>query len=154
MLLAITNFVDSTKTTAATDTFKHAVNLAKDSVKTLNNITLDLSNIEKGNGILITVVGLLVVFFALALLSFFFILLSKALKVNLKKKRIEKGEIKDDTVEEDRSGEIDAAISLALHLYFSEIHDQEAAVLTINRVQRTYSPWSSKIYGLRNYPRK
>ncbi|HAH59495.1 MAG TPA: phage tail protein, partial [Bacteroidales bacterium] len=31
-----------------------------------------------------------------------------------------------------------------------ELHDHEDAVLTIKKVARTYSPWSSKIYGLRN----
>ncbi len=155
MLIALINFVDTLQQKAiAPDSVKKVVEAAKDSVKTINNIQLDFSNIEKGNGILITIVGMGVVFIALAALSIFFIYLTKAMKINLKKKRIEKGEIKSDTIEADSSGEIDAAISLALHLYFSEIHDQENTVLTINRVQRTYSPWSSKIYGLRNYPRK
>jgi glutaconyl-CoA/methylmalonyl-CoA decarboxylase subunit delta len=47
------------------------------------------------------------------------------------------------------SGEVNAAIAVAIHLYRSELHDYEDTVLTINKVSRTYSPWSSKIYGLR-----
>lgn len=33
-------------------------------------------------------------------------------------------------------------------------HDVENTVLTIRKVARTYSPWSSKIYSLRDVPRK
>jgi Na+-transporting methylmalonyl-CoA/oxaloacetate decarboxylase gamma subunit len=44
-----------------------------------------------------------------------------------------------------------AAVAAAIHLYNAELHDEEATVLTINRVSRTYSPWSSKIHGLNTY---
>ena len=50
----------------------------------------------------------------------------------------------------DLTGEVNAAIAAAIHLYRSELHDHENTVLTIKKVARTYSPWSSKIYGLRN----
>lgn len=60
-------------------------------------------------------------------------------------------EIETETAkEEELSGEINAAIAAAIHLYRSELHDYEDTVLTIKKVSRTYSPWSSKIYGLRN----
>jgi len=49
--------------------------------------------------------------------------------------------------------EIFAAIAMALHLHESELHDAENTILTINRVAKLYSPWSSKIYGLRRCPR-
>ncbi len=49
-------------------------------------------------------------------------------------------------------GETAAAISLALSLYMQEIHDYEKTVLTMQKVMRPYSPWSSKIYGLRERP--
>ena len=49
--------------------------------------------------------------------------------------------------------ELQAAISLALHLYVTELHDFEKTILTIRKVMRPYSPWSSKIYGLRRSPR-
>ncbi|WP_321479662.1 OadG family transporter subunit [uncultured Bacteroides sp.] len=52
------------------------------------------------------------------------------------------------------SGEIFAAISLALHEYQDNVHDIEDTILTINRVKRNYSPWSSKIYTLRQTPKK
>ena len=50
----------------------------------------------------------------------------------------------------DLTGEINAAIAAAIHLYRSELHDFEDTVITMKKVSKTYSPWSSKIYGLRN----
>lgn len=55
--------------------------------------------------------------------------------------------------EEEMSGEVNAAIAMALYLYQNELHDFENTVLTINKVSRNYSPWSSKIYTLRKLPR-
>lgn len=46
-----------------------------------------------------------------------------------------------------------AAIAMALHLYYSEVHDEESAIITIKTVEKRYSPWSSKIYGLNNLVR-
>ncbi len=56
----------------------------------------------------------------------------------------------EDPKQTDLTGEVNAAIAAAIHLYRSELHDHENTVLTIKKVARTYSPWSSKIYGLRN----
>ncbi len=55
--------------------------------------------------------------------------------------------------ETEMSGELNAAIATALFLYQNEMHDQENTVLTIQKVSRNYSPWSSKIYMLRKNPR-
>ena len=46
-----------------------------------------------------------------------------------------------------------AAIAAAVYLYYTEQHDFENYVLTIKRIEKIYSPWSSKIYGLRKPPR-
>lgn len=43
-----------------------------------------------------------------------------------------------------------AAIAMAMHLYF-DAHDEEPHVITIEEVERRYSPWSSKIYSMRNF---
>jgi len=51
------------------------------------------------------------------------------------------------------SGEVNAAIAMTLFLYYNELHDHENTVLTIQKVSRNYSPWSSKIYTLRRNPR-
>lgn len=50
------------------------------------------------------------------------------------------------------SGEVIAAIAMALNEHL-DAHDRESTILTINKVRRAYSPWSSKIYGLRETPR-
>lgn len=42
-----------------------------------------------------------------------------------------------------------AAIAMAMHLYY-DAHDEEPHVITIQEVERRYSPWSSKIYSMRN----
>ncbi len=105
-------------------------------------------------GLGMTFVGMTVVFLSLLLLYILFYNVSKALiyKKNISLKKTRKEEIKI-AKEEELTGEVNAAIGLALHLYFSEMHDQESKILTINRVARTYSPWSSKIYGIRQSPR-
>ena len=51
-------------------------------------------------------------------------------------------------------GEIFAAIAMAMYEMQSDVHDVEDTVLTITRVKRSYSPWSSKIYTLRETPQK
>lgn len=101
----------------------------------------------------LTVVGLAVVFTALLLLYVVFLNLTKFLNTRSKKKLIKEGHTEDTVKESELTGEINAAIAAALYLYSQQLHDQESAVLTINRVSRTYSPWSSKIYGLRQNPR-
>jgi len=50
--------------------------------------------------------------------------------------------------------EIAAAIITALKLYKSNLHDQESEMLTISRITRAYSPWSSKIHGLTQLPER
>jgi len=53
--------------------------------------------------------------------------------------------------EESISGEVNAAIVMALYYYQHDLHDVEKTVLTIKKVSRTYSPWSSKIYGMNTF---
>jgi hypothetical protein len=42
------------------------------------------------------------------------------------------------------------AMAMALHMFYDEVHDTESNVITIKRIERRYSPWSSKIYGISN----
>lgn len=104
-------------------------------------------------GIGMTVIGYVVVFLALLFLYITFSNLTKLLNINVR--RILRRDGKSDAATEELSisGEVSAAIDMALHLYYSEIHDYEDTVLTINKISRIYSPWSSKIYGLRQNPR-
>lgn len=104
-------------------------------------------------GIGITFVGMAVVFFSLLLLYVVFFNVTKLLNYKLKLVLKKEGKLAAAQEKEELSGEVNAAIAMAIHLYMSEIHDRENMVLTINRVARTYSPWSSKIYGIRQFPR-
>lgn len=47
-------------------------------------------------------------------------------------------------------GEVSAAVAMALYLHFGEMHDVESGVVTIKRISKLYSPWSSKLYHMRN----
>lgn len=105
-------------------------------------------------GIGITAIGIGVVFISLLLLYALFYNITKILNLKLRRERRKEGkEISPELKSQEIPGEVNAAIAMALHIFFSEQHDRENTVLTINRVARTYSPWSSKIYGLRQYPR-
>jgi len=51
------------------------------------------------------------------------------------------------------SGEIFAAIALAIYEITEDDHDDDNTVLTIKKVVRNYSPWNSKIHSMRQMPR-
>ena len=98
--------------------------------------------------------GILVVFTALTLLVIAFLITGKISKQSIKlrkKKSAQQAVIEEH--EKDLTGEEIAAISMALHLFISEVHDDESNVITIKRIERRYSPWSSKIYGMTNLNR-
>ena len=102
-------------------------------------------------GLIITIVGMIVVFAALVILNIIFNQLPRLLKFQLRIKFRKSGK-KSENEEccADISGDTNAAIALALHLYMNELHDMESNVMTIAKISKRYSPWSSKIYGLRN----
>jgi len=64
----------------------------------------------------------------------------------------EKRKLEEKTGEPEKAlnSDSEAAIALALYLYFNEMHDEESDVITVKRVSKTYSPWSSKLYNMRN----
>lgn len=99
-----------------------------------------------GMALLAMLVVILVLAFTATIFQNIDNLIQFTLKVSSKRrKESEAPEKKPST-----SGEEAAAIALALHMYISEQHDSESMRLTLNRISRTYSPWSSKIYGIMN----
>ena len=104
-------------------------------------------------GVGMTFIGMSVVFLSLLLLYILFFNITKIINLKLSLVKKEKSEKKQIPISINPDEEVYASIGLALHLHFSELHDKESTVLTINKVARTYSPWSSKIYGLRQFPR-
>lgn len=97
-------------------------------------------------------IGVSVVFFALIILVIAFKITGNLSKKSFKiKKKQLSGEVLTEPIQEkELSGQEIAAISMALHLFLSDIHDEESNIITIKRIERRYSPWNSKIYGLTN----
>jgi Na+-transporting methylmalonyl-CoA/oxaloacetate decarboxylase gamma subunit len=113
------------------------------------------ANDPTGAGMGITAV--LVVFTALILLYVSFKNVGRFYINRGNKKAAEAVEAKGGKVDEvkDKDGmsaEVCAAIAAALYQMFGDVHDIEDAVLTIEKKAVNYSPWSSKIYSLRQTP--
>ena len=108
-----------------------------------------MSNINL-ESLVIAASGYLIVFMALVLLFWFFSMVPGIIALGKNKRRKWQG--KPPVIQEGEaiSGEATAAIAMALHFYIGEIHDEESGVLTIKRISKTYSPWSSKIYAVSN----
>lgn len=110
-------------------------------------------------GIGMAIMAMLVVFSGLILLYVSFRIIG-AIGVKLAKRNAmkvygitDKKEAKEKAIGTE-SGEVFAAIAMALHEYQDNVHDIEDTILTINKVKRNYSPWSSKIYTLRQTPQR
>jgi sodium pump decarboxylase gamma subunit len=103
-----------------------------------------------GLGMTIIVMG--IVFIALIFLYLIFKISGHLNNSAARKKSLQKqGKTEEAArINENESGEVFAAIAMALHLYQSQFHDEERTIITMEKVARTYSPWSSKIYGLRH----
>lgn len=110
-------------------------------------------------GVGMSVLAMAVVFIGLILLYICFRFIGK-IAVSLRKRNAMKVQNVTDHKEAkemklgEAPGEVIAAISMALHEVQGADHDIEETILTISRVKRSYSPWSSKIYTLRETPNK
>ncbi len=112
-----------------------------------------LSLIANQGGWAVALVGYTIVFGALVLLIFIFTMLPKVINMKVRSELRRKGkQVSNIDDELHVGGDITAAISLAVYLYFNEMHDDESKIITINRIQKRYSPWSSKIYSIYNTP--
>lgn len=119
----------------------------------LAKIIFDISAID-GFAITVTLVGYIIVFIALVVLYYVYRIIPRLIKMNIRQKLLRQGKTTTADLDQDTlTGEENAAIAMALYLYLNEIHDEESTVMTIKRVSKRYSPWSSKIYGL-NLPPK
>lgn len=129
-----------------------------------NNKTIDknakMEKFEEKDavGIGMSISAMSVVFVGLILLYVSFKIVGRV-SVNLSKRNAmkvkgitDKKEAKEKRLGE-APGEVLAAVGMALHEVQNDVHDLEETILTITRVKRTYSPWSSKIYTLRHTPK-
>lgn len=104
----------------------------------------------------ITIIAMCIVLFVLIILSVLFLFFGKiTTALHAYKKRQAHGvdykQAEPHHTESD-SGEVIAAISMALAEHLGQGHDIEDTILTIRRMRKAYSPWNSKIYNLRVVP--
>lgn len=105
-------------------------------------------------GVMMTITAMFVVFMALLSLFLAFKFTGKVAKWFTRRKALESGKIMVEDDDHQLSGEVLAAISAAIHDLSQDAHDKESTILTIEEVKRNYSPWSSKIYSLRQLPKR
>jgi len=112
-------------------------------------------------GIVLTIINIVIVAIALTFLFFVFKYMGNYfIKRTVRKaerasvfrtengimvRRKKKGVITNDEL---------AAIAIALYKYVEDLKNNETLQLTINMTSKAYSPWSSKIYTLRQIPNK
>lgn len=104
----------------------------------------------------ITIIAMCIVLAALIVLSILFLIFGKISSSILTKKKHQAHGVTSETSEEHHdeldSGEVIAAIGMALAEHFGQGHDMEDTILTIRRMRKAYSPWNSKIYNMRHMP--
>lgn len=107
------------------------------------------------NGFAMTIMAMCIVFSALLVLCLCFYGLGTISKQShrVKKAAATGVDIASVSIDDHDSGEEIAAVAMALHDHFNA-HDNESFILTVKKMRRAYSPWSSKIYGLREIPRR
>lgn len=111
----------------------------------------NLQNLVDNLGV--ALLGYVIVFTALALIYGVFYFMPRLIDYLAKQRLRAQGRLevaKKDTL--GLTGAEGAAIAMALYLYLEELHDEESTKLTIKEVSRRYSPWSSKIHGMREVP--
>ena len=115
-------------------------------------MTILLDAIGSQGGWTVAVVGILVVFLSLYFLSLLFKFIPFVMNLNLRKKLRKEGKLKSDEDNLSIDSDTNAAIAMAIFLMLDENHDEESNIITIKRLSRRYSPWSSKIYNVMNLP--
>ena len=129
-----------------------------------NNKTLDTNEKIDGfkmhdpHGFAMSIMAMLLVFFGLLSLYISFYFIGKSSVAISRRRAMKSKSITNEQEAKEKKlgeapGEVFAAIAMAMHEAVN-MHDEEDTVLTINRVRRSYSPWSSKIYTLREIPKK
>jgi hypothetical protein len=89
----------------------------------------------------------------LTFLFFFFLKRTDRIVEERKRLELEQKNINLIVQHEDPSEEIVAAIALAISTYKLQLAELENLTITIQKVSKQYSPWSSKIYSLRQLPK-
>ncbi len=114
---------------------------------------------ESGKGTVMSDEAMTVVLIVFGLIVVFFVVFGRGPKKAKTENKPEESPVEPaakpvNTGDKAISDEVYAAISLAIYQLQNNAHDQENTVLTIDKAAHMYSPWSSKIHGLRQIPVK
>lgn len=106
------------------------------------------------SGVSIAIIGILIVFSSLIILYFCMKLFIYLLEYSREKHEniMRHVSISGRTGKVNISEEVATAIAMAIQMSRVEYHDIEKTIITLNRITRPYSPWSSKIHGIRRPP--
>jgi hypothetical protein len=111
-----------------------------------NLILLNVTNWDFA--ITVTYVGFSIVFIALLFLFLTYLFIPKALDLYTRARLRRQGKKCAETSTLNLSGNVNAAIGMAIMLFMHENHDIESGKITAKKLSKRYSPWSSKIYTI------
>lgn len=130
----------------------------------VNNVSAESAKSETsenktGEGSVISKQAMTVVLIVFGLIVVFFVVFGRGPKKAKAENKPEESPVEPvnkvvSTGNKAVSDEVYAAISMAVYQLQNHAHDQENTVLTIDKAAHMYSPWSSKIHGLRQIPVK
>lgn len=110
---------------------------------------------EIKEGVIILMIGMGIVFLALILMQQVFqYIVPWLLSLGTKKKTTSNDPTATSSVKQYTTAEEITAVSAAIYKFLTDTHDEENAILTINKSVKNYSPWSSKIYASHNFLRR
>lgn len=99
----------------------------------------------------LAVVAITVVFFALVCICFIMSGYGKAIQRIQNRKASKPSSDNGTAVAQTSSGEVYAAVAAAIYAYSQDLHDVEDTVITIQKVERAWTPWNAKFYNMNKY---
>jgi glutaconyl-CoA/methylmalonyl-CoA decarboxylase subunit delta len=102
-----------------------------------------------GNGAVWIFLGIIAL---LVFLFFYFLKRTNRIVEERERGKMSENELVTNNYHEVPPEEVTVAIALALSMYKVQLSEMENLSLTIQKVSKMYSPWSSKIYTLRRLP--
>lgn len=106
------------------------------------------------HGFGLAVVAICVVFTALICIWLIMMLFSSIIRRSTEKKADKPVAAKGPSIGAIASGvdgEVYAAIAAAIYEYEQDLHDEEDTVITIQKVERAWTPWNAKFYNMNHY---
>ncbi len=106
------------------------------------------------HGFGLSIVAMCVVFLVLISIWLIMMLFSAIIRKFTEKKSDQPAAAKEPSmgaIASGADGEVYAAIAAAIYCYEQDLHDEEDTVITIQKVERTWTPWSAKFYNMNHY---